>query len=69
MSDADLELATEAELAFYAGLFQKLVSVYPHFKGPITAEESVRLQKEVVEKVTIQESGEFLSHFGNKVWV
>ena len=48
---------------------QKFQALYPNFKGPITPAERVAMQKEVIEKVTIKESGEFLSHLGNKEWL
>ena len=50
-------------------MMKQFQSLYPNFKGPITAAESVALQKEVIEKVTINDSGEFLSHLGNKEWL
>ncbi|KAK5127942.1 hypothetical protein LTR85_005059 [Meristemomyces frigidus] len=42
----------------------------PHFKGPITAEESVKLQMQVIDKATVETmGGAFVSHFGNKQWL
>jgi hypothetical protein len=42
----------------------------PHFAGPIQAEESVKMQLEVLEKATVETSGgAFVSHFGNKQWL
>ncbi|CZR60737.1 related to protoporphyrinogen oxidase [Phialocephala subalpina] len=46
--------------------FQK---VYPELKGQITTEESIRMQLEVIEKLTLEQSGQFLSHHGDKIWV
>ena len=44
----------------------KFQSIYPDFKGPNSAEESVAMQKNDIEKITIEDSGEFLSHLGTK---
>jgi hypothetical protein len=43
-----------------------LPKVAPGFKGPISPEESVRMQLEVVNMWTVDRSGEFVSHFGNR---
>lgn len=50
-------------------MMQKFQALYPNFKGPITAPESVTLQKKVIEGATMKESGECLSHWGNKEWL
>jgi len=54
-------------------LFQKLMAgnlkLNPNFKGPVTPEESVKLQLQVIDNVTIQDTGSFISHFGNKEWI
>lgn len=65
-SDATPE-ETQRLMAF-AG---KLVSYAPHFKGPITPEESVRHVRATWEKASIEGgyAGAFISHFGNKQWV
>lgn len=42
----------------------------PHFTGPITVEESVKLQMDVIDKATVETmGGAFVSHFGNKQWL
>jgi hypothetical protein len=43
--------------------------VAPHWKGPLTPIESVELQKKVIDGLTIEDSGKFLSHWGNKEWL
>ena len=45
--------------------FQK---VQPGVTGPITPEESVRLQLKVIDDLTISKSGMVLSQNGNDVW-
>ncbi|KAH8812676.1 hypothetical protein F5884DRAFT_786070 [Xylogone sp. PMI_703] len=41
----------------------------PNFSGPITTEESVTAMKSLLERITIEQSGMFLSHHGNKHWL
>ncbi|KAF8176434.1 hypothetical protein K438DRAFT_1770627 [Mycena galopus ATCC 62051] len=43
--------------------------IAPDFKGPITTEESVKMQLEVINGWTVERSGAFVSHFGNKQWI
>jgi NAD(P)-dependent dehydrogenase (short-subunit alcohol dehydrogenase family) len=48
----------------------KLKSYAPHFTGPVTMEESVRMQLEVIDRATVETyGGAFVSHFGNKKWL
>lgn len=46
--------------------FQK---VYPNFTGLSTPEESVRMMRKVIEEVTVEDTGAFISHKGNKEWL
>ena len=47
-----------------------LSKFYPDWNGkPLEPEESVRLQLQVLEKATVEDSGSFVSHLGNKQWV
>ncbi|OQN98180.1 hypothetical protein B0A51_18995 [Rachicladosporium sp. CCFEE 5018] len=49
---------------------QKFGTYAPHFAGPITPEQSVRLQMEVIGKATVEtQGGAFISQFGNKKWL
>ena len=43
----------------------------PHFKGPISPEESVKAMLGVVERASVDNGygGAFVSHFGNKQWL
>lgn len=41
----------------------------PDFSGPISPEESVQAQKKVIEGLTLEQSGSFLSHHGDKNWL
>jgi NAD(P)-dependent dehydrogenase (short-subunit alcohol dehydrogenase family) len=48
-------------------LFQEYA---PHFKGPITPEQSVEMCLKVIEDATVEtHGGDFVSHFGNKQWL
>ncbi|KAK4223283.1 hypothetical protein QBC38DRAFT_487996 [Podospora fimiseda] len=53
------------------GFVGKLSEYAPHFKGPITPEESVKAVRSVWEKASIEDGygGGFISHLGNKQWV
>ncbi|TKA63842.1 hypothetical protein B0A55_12257 [Friedmanniomyces simplex] len=45
-------------------------SYAPHFTGPIEAEESVRMQMDVINKATVETmGGGSVSQFGNKQWL
>ncbi|KAH8593050.1 hypothetical protein B0O99DRAFT_575764 [Bisporella sp. PMI_857] len=44
-------------------------SLYPNFNGPISPAESVLLMKKVIDNMTIEDSGAFLSHRGSKEWL
>lgn len=50
---------------------KKFIAYAPHFKGPITPEESVRMMMDVIEKASVEngDGGAFVSHFGNKQWI
>jgi NAD(P)-dependent dehydrogenase (short-subunit alcohol dehydrogenase family) len=60
---------TEEEMAGFAVMFQKFQKLYPSWQGPFSAEESVAAQRKVIEGLTLEQSGEFLSHKGNKEWL
>ncbi|GIK00981.1 hypothetical protein Aspvir_005011 [Aspergillus viridinutans] len=63
--------ATPEEIQGLMGFMGKLQTYAPHFKGPITPEESVKHVREVWEKASIKDGsgGAFVSHFRNKQWV
>jgi hypothetical protein len=41
----------------------------PDFAGPIAPSESVIMQRKVIDSLTIENTGAFLSHHGNKSWL
>ncbi|ORY18733.1 hypothetical protein BCR34DRAFT_582674 [Clohesyomyces aquaticus] len=67
------ENATEEEKEMTAKLMEEfgknLQKYSPTFAGPITTEESVRMMLEVVHGLTMKDTGAFLSHKGDKIWV
>jgi NAD(P)-dependent dehydrogenase (short-subunit alcohol dehydrogenase family) len=64
-----VDLATEKELEQFVAMIEKFRNLYPDFTGPITPEESVRMQLEVINQITVNDTGAFLSHKGNKEWL
>ncbi|RYO75022.1 hypothetical protein DL764_010594 [Monosporascus ibericus] len=63
--------STPEEIQGLTGFVGKLVTYAPHFKGPITPDESVRHIRSTWEKASIEDGygGAFVSHLGNKQWV
>lgn len=63
-------VADEQEAKSFQKMAGKFVEYAPHFTGPISVEESVKMQMEVIEKATAATmGGEFVSHKGNKEWL
>lgn len=60
---------TEEELKGREIMSAKFKEYAPHFAGPMTPKESVRMQLEVIDRATVDTyGGAFVSHFGNKQW-
>ena len=53
----------------YNAMVAGLKKVKPDFQGAQTTEESVKMQLDVIKKVTIKDTGAFLSHHGNTDWL
>lgn len=63
------EMDAEAAAGF-AAMARRFADYAPHFKGPITSEESVRMVVDVIERATVETfGGGFVSHFGDKQWL
>ncbi|GIZ44679.1 hypothetical protein CKM354_000787000 [Cercospora kikuchii] len=61
---------TEEQKKVIGGMMAQFAEVAPHWKGPITAEESVTKQLEVIQRATVEEfGGAFVSHYGNQQWL
>jgi hypothetical protein len=56
-------------MALFGSFLARIKKLKPEWEGPLLPAQSVEMQKGVIEKITIEESGSFLSHFGNKMWV
>ncbi|KZT27667.1 NAD(P)-binding protein, partial [Neolentinus lepideus HHB14362 ss-1] len=57
------------ELEAYKGLVVAFKKDYPSWKGPITPAESVTAMRKVIDNFTIEQTGAYLSHWGNKQWL
>ncbi|EPQ60223.1 NAD P-binding protein [Gloeophyllum trabeum ATCC 11539] len=57
------------ELEVFKALIATFQKDYPHWNGPITPEESVKLMLKVINGFTIEQTGAFVSHYGNKQWL
>ena len=75
-----MNVHTEAHLAVEAApedvekaavLVRKFVEYAPHFKRPLTPEESVTAVLSAMNKASIAngDGGAFISHLGNKQWL
>ncbi|KAJ2979820.1 hypothetical protein NUW58_g7104 [Xylaria curta] len=62
---------TPEQMQGMGGFIQKLAAYAPHFKGPISPEESVKCVRATWEKASIENgsAGAFVSHNGDKQWV
>ena len=56
-------------MQMYASMTEMFKGYAPDFKGPITPEESVNAQLKVIKEVGINETGNFISHHGNRKWL
>ncbi|KAJ6522720.1 NAD(P)-binding protein [Mycena capillaripes] len=48
---------------------ERIKVLLPEFKGPITPKQSVDMMLEVIHRWTVEETGQFVSHYGNKQWL
>ncbi|KAF1968643.1 NAD(P)-binding protein [Bimuria novae-zelandiae CBS 107.79] len=61
----DTSKFTEEEQAKMQVMFVRMMQKYPEWKGPISTEESVKRILNVVKNSKVQQSGQFLSYWGN----
>ncbi|KAJ7776871.1 hypothetical protein DFH07DRAFT_865677 [Mycena maculata] len=52
----------------YKGFHEKIIQLWPDFKRPMTPQESVKLQLDVIHRWTVEDTGAFVSPHGNKEW-
>jgi len=61
---------TEREIAGMQSMIQAFMRYAPHFKGPMSAEDSVKAQMKVIDHATVEtRGGSFVSHLGSKQWL
>ncbi|KAI0328959.1 short-chain dehydrogenases/reductase [Cubamyces sp. BRFM 1775] len=61
---------TPEELEFFQDAFPKFMKASDDWDGnPLSPETSVELMLGVIDKVTVKDSGAFLSHWGNQKWL
>ena len=62
--------ATPEEVEGYKDMVAKLQKHSPHWDGvPLTPEASVKMMREVMKNVSVEDSGAFFSQFGNQQWL
>ncbi|KAF1963828.1 NAD(P)-binding protein [Byssothecium circinans] len=61
----DMSKYTDDEKAKFQVMFTRMMKKYPEWKGPISPEESVKRVLNVVKNSKVEQSGKFLSYFGN----
>lgn len=62
-------IATAEEMKAYEEMLAHFRVIAPNFEGPITPEKSVSSMFEVIERWTVEDTGAFVSHHGNKEWL
>ena len=61
---------SEEDMQAFGAMASKFAEYAPHFRGPITPEESVGHVTSVIDNATVDTmGGQFVSHFGNKQWL
>ncbi|KAF7360131.1 NAD(P)-binding protein [Mycena venus] len=60
---------TPQESEQYKAFTQALTKMAPNFSGPLTSQTSVKMMLEVIYRWTIEDTGAFVSHHGNKEWL
>lgn len=60
---------TPEQIKAYEEMSDNFRKLNPTFTGPIKPKESITMQLQVLDKLTPEDSGKFLSHHGNKEWL
>lgn len=58
-------LVTDDEKAKMQVMFARMMQKYPEWKGPISPEEGVKRILNVVKNAKVEQSGQFVSYWGN----
>ncbi|KAF2646816.1 NAD(P)-binding protein [Massarina eburnea CBS 473.64] len=61
----DMSKFTDEEKAKMQVMFGRMMQKYPEWKGPVSPEESVKRILNVVKSSKVEQSGQFLSYWGN----
>ena len=67
LSSNSTSVVTDAEKEKLQGMFGRMMQKYPEWKGPIAPEESVKRILKVVKESKVEQSGQFLSYWGNTI--
>ncbi|EPS40351.1 hypothetical protein H072_5837 [Dactylellina haptotyla CBS 200.50] len=59
----------ESFVQMYEALTQMFRKTKPDFEGPISPETSAVMMLETLKKLSVEDTGKFLSHHGNKEWL
>ncbi|KAK6497022.1 hypothetical protein TWF481_002002 [Arthrobotrys musiformis] len=54
---------------FYENMTKVFQKTKPSFEGPLSPEESVNFLLDTLGKLTVKDTGRFMSHHGNKDWL
>jgi NAD(P)-dependent dehydrogenase (short-subunit alcohol dehydrogenase family) len=61
---------TEEEMKLFMPLMQNFSKAAPDWKGPLAVDVSVKMQLDIIDKLTLEDSGKFIGHNGdNKRWL
>ncbi|KAF3923877.1 hypothetical protein ABW21_db0208745 [Orbilia brochopaga] len=59
----------ESMVQMYEAITQIFRRTHPQFPGPLTPEESVNHMLNTLGKLTVKDTGKFMSHYGNREWL
>ncbi|KAJ7082538.1 hypothetical protein C8R43DRAFT_909667 [Mycena crocata] len=60
---------TPEQIGGFMQMLAKIQMFAPNFEGPISPKTSVKMQLDVINKWTVEDTGTFVSHYGNKEWI
>ncbi|KAK6331249.1 hypothetical protein TWF696_003309 [Orbilia brochopaga] len=59
----------ESMVKMYEAVTEIFRRVHPDFAGPLTPEQSVNYMLNTLGKLTVKDTGRFMSHYGNREWL
>ncbi|KAJ6530411.1 hypothetical protein DFH09DRAFT_987931 [Mycena vulgaris] len=69
MVDSKAGRRSPEDEAVFQKTAERIKAFLPDFNGPITSKQSVDMMLEVIHRWTVEETGQFVSHYGNKQWL